>query len=83
MIPSTHGRSGSSHMCTCTYNNYAGDTDVCRSDQTISRGWNEENKDITWSPQEVRCAWESSHHTQLRALHQTKILNRDMGIKIE
>jgi len=25
--------------------------------------------------QEVRCAWEPSHHTQWKVLHQTKILN--------
>ena len=35
-----------------------------------------------WS-KEVRCAWEPSHHTQWKVLHQTKVLNRDMAIQIE
>jgi len=52
-------------VAVCSYN-MLGDTDVCGSNQTISRGFVKKIKhsDITWPPQEVRCAWEPSHHTQ-------------------
>jgi len=42
------------------------------ADQMISQGWIKEHKDvcnISWPPQEVRYAWEPSHHTQWKALH--------------
>ena len=43
MVPFIYGRSGSSHMSL----QYAGDTDVYRSDQTISQGSIKENIDTT------------------------------------
>jgi len=53
------------------YPQYAGDTDVCRSDQTISRGSTKENKDtayVTWPPHEARCAWEPKPPYPMEAL---------------